>query len=318
MMNSAKEQNDINPPKPGTITFLEGEILSVKISQWGIQGEISTKYGTYNYKLQDSSSLANNILIGLKLTIKNGYCFENKQRELVLSDGKFGKIRTEIDMDQFYHNSEKGIITTGKILEIHQDNGTMILQIEQSFPPDTNQEIYISSNISNIDIKSKNFQDLFIGKISKIEGSGSFENFELKSIKLLAENHFLNMISNMKQDNLETYTTFDHIILHQIQHIDSFHDSFKNILINMGKKISKTLLTELKEVLQSKIFDGSVKFPDNILIPHSDIEEYFDTMLTFLRNIINSGKTSDNPEDLVTILKFHYPAYTGKNMVKNN
>jgi len=85
----------------------------------------------------------------------------------------------------------------------------------------------------------------------------------------------------------------------------------------MGKKISKSLLTELKEVLLDKILNGSVKSPYNILIPHSDINEYFDTMLTFLRNIISSEETSTNPEELVTILKYHYPVYSRQNVVKN-
>jgi hypothetical protein len=317
MMNSAKNQETNNPPKPGdTITYLEGEILSVKKSKkGGMYGKLSTKFGIYDYILKDSSSLANNVLVGLRLIINKGYCFENKQSEHVISDGKFGNIKTEIDMNQFYSFTEKGIIITGKMIEINQCNGISTLKLELLFPPYTYQEIRLSSNFSAYDVDSKRIKDLIAGKAVKIKGSGSYSELEVKDIEILPQNHFLNMITKIKNDNLETFTSFNHIILNQIQLVENFHNSFKNTLINMGKKISKTLLTELKEVLQNKIFDGSVKFPYNTLIPLTDIDEYFSTMLTFLRNIISSEGASNNPEDLVTILKYYYPAYSCKNIV---
>jgi len=315
MMNSAKNQETNDPPQPGdTITYLEGEILSVKRSKkGGMYGKLSTKFGIYDYILKDSSSLANNVLVGLRLTINKGYCFENKQGEHVISDGKFGNIKTEIDMNQFYSFTEKGIIITGKMIEINQYNGISTLKLELLFPPHTYQEIRLSSNFSASDVNSKKFQDLIAGKAVKIKGSGSYSKLEVKDVEILPQNHFLNMITKIKNNNLETFTSFNHIILNQIQLVENFHDSFKNSLINMGKKISKTLLTELKEVLQNKIFDGSVKFPYNTLIPLTDIDEYFGTMLTFFRNIISSERASNNPEDLVTILKYYYPAYSCKN-----
>ena len=318
MMNSANSQDLNDPPQPGkTINYLEGEILSVKISQWGTHGRLSTKFGIYYYKLKDSSSLANNVLVGLRLTINNGYCFKNKQGELVVSDGKFGNIKTEIIMDQFYSFTEEDIIITGRIVKIEQYDEISVLKLELLFPPHIYQEITISSNVSNSDINSKKFQDLAAGKIIKIKGTGSFNEVKIENIELLPKNHFLNMIVEIESGNIETFTTFNHIILNQIQHVENFHNLFKNILINTGKKVSKSLLTELKEFLQNKIFDGNVKFPYNILIPHSDIEEYFSSMLTFLRNIINSDEALSTPENLVTILKFYYPAYSSKNILNN-
>lgn len=316
MMNSAKNQETNDPPQPGdTITYLEGEILSVKKSKkGGMYGKLSTKFGIYDYILKDSSSLANNVLIGLRLTINKGYCFKNKQGKHVISDGKFGNIKTEIDMNQFYSFTEKGIIITGKMIEINQYNGISTLKLELLFPPHTYQKIRLSSNFIASDVDSKKFQDLITGKVVKIKGLGSYCKLEVKDIEILPQNHFLNMVTKINNDNLETFTSFNHIILNQIQLVENFHNSFKNTLINMGKKISKTLLTELKEVLQNKIFDGSIKFPYNTLIPLTDIDEYFSTMLTFLRNIISSERASNNPEDLVTILKYYYPAYSCKNI----
>ena len=318
MMNSANSQDLNDPPQPGkTITYLEGEILSVKISQWGTHGKLSTKFGIYYYKLKDSSSLANNVLVGLRLTINNGYCFKNKQGELVVSDGKFGNIKTEINMDQFYSFTEKDFIITGKITRIEQHDEISVLKLELLFPPHTYQEIRISSNVSNSDINSKKFQDLTAGKIIKIKGTGTYKELEIENIEFLPKNHFLNMVAEIESGNLGTFTAFNHIILNQIHHVENFYYSFKNILINMGKKVSKSLLTELKEVLQNKIFDGNVKFPHNALIPHTDIGGYFSLMLTFLRNIIHSNESSINPEDLVTILKFYYPSYSCKNIINN-
>ncbi len=318
MMHNASDQKNIDPPKPGkTITFLEGEILSVKISQWGTNGKLSTKFGIFNYRLKDSSSFSNNILVGLKLTINNGYCFESKQGELVVSDGKFGNIKTEIDMNLLQSYTKQNIIITGKITSIEQRDETTVLIFELFLPSHTNQEIKIKSNSSNFEFNSKKFHEMFFGKIVKLQGSGTYQAFEVNNIESLPKNHFLNMITEIEKDNLEAFTAFNHIITNQIQHIENIHNSFKNTFINMGKKISKSLLTELKEVLLDKILNGSVKSPYNILIPHSDINEYFDTMLTFLRNIISSEETSSNPEELVTILKYHYPVYSRQNVVKN-
>ena len=316
-MNDANELKGNNPPKPKTtITYLEGEILSVKINKWGTNGKLSTEFGIYNYKLKDSSSLANNILVGLKLAINNGYCFENKQGELVVSDGKFGNIKTEIDMNQFYSYTEESIIITGKNIEIKQNDGISVLKLELLFPPYTDQKIIVSTNSSNSDIISKKFYESIFRKIVRVKGLGSYSDFDISDIEILPKNHFLNLIDDIEKDNLEAFTAFNHIIFHQIQHVENIHNSFKNTLINMGKKISKSLLSELKDVLLDKILDGTVKFPYNLLIPHSDIDEYFSTMLTFLRNIINSEETTRNPEDLVIILKYYYPSYSRKLYLK--
>ena len=318
MMNSANDQKNMIPPEPGkTITYFESEILSVKISQWGIHGRLSTKLGEYNYRLKDSSFITNNVLVGLKLTINNGFCFKNKQNKLFVSDGKFGNIVTEIDMNQYYNCDKQKITITGEVTEIEQLDDIIVITTRLVWPPKISQKIKIASNSSSLGIYSKNFHEAIYGKIVRLQGVGLLQSFGITSIEILPKNHFLNMIVKAEKDNLEMFTTFNHIILNQIQHVENIHNSFKNAFINMGKKISKSLLTELKKVLLDKILDGNVKFPYNILIPHSDIEEYFSTMLTFLRNIISSEEVSSNPEDLVTILKYHYPSYSCKNQLEN-
>ena len=53
MMNS--EKTNIEPPHPGkTIVYLEGEILSVRLNQWGFIGKLRTRFGDYNYKLNEN------------------------------------------------------------------------------------------------------------------------------------------------------------------------------------------------------------------------------------------------------------------------
>ena len=57
MMNAEKKKINEDPPQLGkTIVILEGEILSVKLNQWGFVGKLKTKYGDYSYKLKDSIS----------------------------------------------------------------------------------------------------------------------------------------------------------------------------------------------------------------------------------------------------------------------
>ena len=45
MMNSEKKKTYNEPPQPGkTIGSLEGEILTVRLNQWGFLGKLRTKY----------------------------------------------------------------------------------------------------------------------------------------------------------------------------------------------------------------------------------------------------------------------------------
>jgi hypothetical protein len=91
--------------------------------------------------------------------------------------------------------------------------------------------------------------------------------------------------------------------------VDSFYESFKDILFNIGKDVSKTSLVALRDLLHSKIFKGELSFPYNILIPEYRIMEYFNQMIDFCRDYIYTNKNLTNPEGILLLIRNFYPEY---------
>lgn len=307
-MNSDKKVTHIEPPQPGkTIVFLEGEILSVTLNQWGYIGRLKTEFGEYNYKLKDSISTTNDIMIGLKLIITNGYCYENKKKEIVVSDGKFGKINTEIDVNYIKQLNQEHKVIVGIIEDKAQKDSTIQLLIKIPFPPFDEYKIIV--NKQNQD----EIMDFFLNKLVVIEGTGNLESFSLLKLELLNENHYLKKLIELKQGKSQNVSYFSKIIISQINFIEHFHTSFKDIFFNMKGKVSKTLLDNLKDLLLSKILDGEINYPYNILISKKDIETYFDSMINFTRDIIYENTNISNPEDLISYLRYYYPSFKIEN-----
>ncbi|MCE7742567.1 MAG: hypothetical protein GOP50_08920 [Candidatus Heimdallarchaeota archaeon] len=309
-MNAEKKKINEDPPQPGkTIVFLEGEILSVKLNQWGFVGKLKTKYGDYSYKLKDSISTSNDIMVGLKLVITNGYCYENKRKEIVVSDGKFGKINTEIETNFIMRLNHENKLLIGKLTSITQKDNSYKVLLEIPFPPFSEYEITIDiqklNQLTNINEKL----GFFANKLIIIEGEGNLDDLLISRLELLNENHYILKLIELNQGRLQNISNFSKIILNQINYIENFHAAFKDILFNMRGKVSKNLLDDLKELLLSKILDGGVKYPYNILISKQDIEHYFDIMVKFSRDIIYGNSNITSPEELVTYLRYYYPSF---------
>ena len=204
MMNDTRDLDKEEKPQPGkTIVLLEGEVLSVQFTQWGIIGKLKTQYGIYSYKLKDSNSLSSNLAIGFKLIINNGYCFENKKGETVVSDGKFGNIKTMIDKS-FYEKVEGEVkVVTGVAKSIDILGEKLCIHLEQIVPPGSIKEIMIINSENDVISNLKEKPKSFINKIVTIEGKGDLVKFHIIGFKLLPENHFLNKIINIKNGNLE-------------------------------------------------------------------------------------------------------------------
>ncbi len=310
MMNSDKDKTHTEPPQPGkTIVFLEGEILSVKLNQWGFVGRLRTKFGDYNYKLNDLISATNDIMVGLKLVITNGYCYENKKKEIVVSDGKFGKINIEIDTDFAKKLKLENKTLIGKIVSVTQKDSSNIILLKTPFPPFSEHEVIVNSQKPNQlnDIVKK--LEFLSNKLIILEGKGDLNDISVSKFELLNENHYLIKLLELEKGKLEYTSNFSKIILNQMNFIENFHSAFKDLLFNMRGKVSKHLLDDLRELLLSKILDGGIKYPYSILISKHEIEEYFDSMVKFARDTIYGNSNIANPEELVSYLRYYYPAF---------
>jgi len=312
-MYSKKTTANTEPPQPGkTIVYLEGEILTVRLNQWGFIGKLRTKFGDYIYKLNDTVSASNDVLVGLKLTITNGYCYENKKKETVVSDGKFGKIATEIDLSYIKNlSSEKKRLTA--ILDHYEKNeNTISLILKNPLPPFN--KYTITSFLQKLKFDS-NLSDLsnLLDKLVILEGSNDFSDFIISRFELMNENHYFVKILELGQNQSQSTTNFSQTILKQLNYIESYHASFKDVLFNMKGKVSKNLLDNLNELLLSKILDGKAKYPYNILISKKDIETYLESMIKFTRDATYGNSNIANPEQLLSYVKYYYPSFNFKN-----
>ena len=313
-MNSEKKKTQDDAPQPSkTIVYLEGEILSVKLNQWGFFGKLRSKYGEYNYKLQDSVSTTNDMIVGLKLVITNGYCYENKKKELIVSDGKFGKIDTEIEIKYVQQVNEETTRLACRIIDKTQIDGGYQILVEIPYPPFKQYKIIINKEKQNqlTDINKR--LETFTNTIVMLEGRGSLDDLIVSKLELLNENHYLvKLIELDKGKKSQNSLGFSKLVLNQINYIKNYHSTMKDILFNIRGELSKNTLDDLKELLLSKVLDGEMQYPYNILISKQDIDNYVDTMINFTRDIIYGNSKITNPEELISYLLYYYPAYSNK------
>ena len=59
---STRKNSVLEPGK--TIEYLQGEILTIQLTQWGILGKIKNEEGVYNYRLKDPE-LKKKLILGI-------------------------------------------------------------------------------------------------------------------------------------------------------------------------------------------------------------------------------------------------------------
>jgi hypothetical protein len=313
-MNTGNEKQieDLEPGK--TINYLEGEILSIQYSQWGIYGKIKSANSVYNYKLKKLES-SKEVIVGLDLVIINGFCVKNKKEELVVTDGKFGKVNLRLNMSRYFKKQHEDVkVITGTIRAINENNQSILLEVEQFLPiSKTRNCILTTIDKENFDMIRKQ-KNQIINKIGRIEGNEKDAEFIIETIEILPENHFWYKFSNITNNDLKDMSSLTRVISNIIETVDSFYEEFKNILFNIGKDVSKTSLIELKNLLYSKVLEGELKQPYNMLIPENEIQSYFESMIKYCRDLIYSKGEFNDSNDLLVHLKYFYPSYKSTNL----
>lgn len=305
---SNKQSFVLEPGKK--IDYINGEILSIKLSQWGITGKIDVNSGIYNYKLKDPDMIRN-ISVGLDLAIYNGFCFKNKKGEIIITDGKFGSTNILVQLSRFFSLTDKQKTRVTCIIKsINNTSGNVILEVELLFPNEKHLQIIIPDHEidswTNIIEKKENL----IENIVTLDIIYKNKQYFLDALKILPENHFLYKFVKMKGGISETIPCFTLIISNQIRLIENYYEILKDMFLGTGKDISKNSLLELRELLYSKVLDGNLKFPYNILIQKEDIEKYLDSLIAFFKNLITSETNYIKPEDFLIILRFYFPSFS--------
>ncbi len=302
---SANQENLILEPGK-TIEYIEGEILTVQFSKWGIYGKLGIKNQVHNYSLKDLD-ISKNVIIGLNLIIEKGFCIKNKKEEIVITDGKFGKANIKLRLKTYYNvNEKKKRILTGIVKLIDNSNNNTILEIEQFIPPyQTERCIVLTQDKERLE---KNINGN-MGKVVRIIGQMKETNFLVESIDILPENHFWHKFVEIRDFHHDKIDNFSQIITQQMEVVDNLYESFRKITFNFWKDVSKSSLVTLKELLYSKIFTGELKTPYNILISENEIKNYFNAMIDFCDNSDFIKSSFNEPEEFILYLKNFYPNY---------
>ncbi len=294
---------------PGkTIEYIEGEILSIKLSQWGVIGQLRTNFGTYDYKLKEPE-IAKRILVGMKLEISNGFCVKSKSNKIVITDGKFGKTNVGIRIEDHYH-TEKNIdmLLTGNVKKLNQIGGNLEVELELSYPAQIIRKFSIPLQKEENDIGFIQILENSTNKIIRVEMEKSQSN-AVCSIDILSQDHFWYKFEELKDGKLENINYFSQLIMKQREVIEGYVGTFTELLFNLGKDLSKTTLISLSNLLNSKIYDAEVKFPYTLLISENDIVNYLNTMLEFSRNFIYGSDLVKQPGDLLILINNFFPQY---------
>ncbi|MFW9852024.1 MAG: hypothetical protein ACFFDS_03725, partial [Candidatus Thorarchaeota archaeon] len=263
-MNINKENVILEPGK--TIEYIEGEILTVRISKWGIFGKLKIKNQVYNYSIKDLE-FSKNIIIGLDLIIEKGFCIKNKKEEIVITDGKFGKANIKFNLNRYYNEIAKQKSTlTGIVKLIYNYDNDIVLEIERFIPPYHSERCVVLSK--DKERLKKKFEG-GVGKIVRILGQLKETFFIVETFDILPENHFWYKFVEIRDHHPDKIDNFSQIITQQMELIDNLYESFRKITFNFWKDVSKSSLVNLKELLYSKIFSEELKTPYNILIPKS-------------------------------------------------
>ncbi|MHA1201708.1 MAG: hypothetical protein ACTSQ4_04215 [Candidatus Heimdallarchaeaceae archaeon] len=294
---------------PGkTIEYIEGEILSIKLSQWGVVGQLRTDFGIYDYKLKEPE-MAKRILVGMNLEISNGFCVKSKSNKIVITDGKFGKTNVGIRIDDHYH-TEKNIdmLLTGNVKKFDKIGESLEIELALSYPAQVIRRFSISLQKEEDDIDFTQKLENSVNKIIRVEMEKN-QNNAVCSIEILSKDHFWYKFEELKDGKLENVTYFSQLIMKQREVIDGYIRTFTDLLFNLGKDLSKTTLISLSNVINSKIYDTEVKFPYTLLISENDIVNYLETMLEFSRNFIYGSDVVTQPDDLLILINNFFPPY---------
>jgi hypothetical protein len=205
-------------------------------------------------------------------------------------------------------NKDKKILT-GILEHSEKKEKYIIASLKSSLPPFDRYTIKINLQKSKYTSDPNYSLSNLVGKLIIIEGTGDFSDFVASRLETMNENHFLVKLLELNQNQPQGTLNFGKIIHSQLNYIENFQVDFKDILFNMKGKVSKNLLDNLKELLLSKVLDGEVKYPYNILISKKDIEDYLVAMIKYTRDITYGNSNISNLEQLLSYIKYYYPSY---------
>jgi len=202
-------------------------------------------------------------------------------------------------------------LLTGTVRDIKQTSENLEIEIELNYPPQIMRSFSIPLQEANNEMKIKQTLENSVNKIVRIEVNNNQES-AICSIEILTEDHLWYKFKELKSGKLEDVTYFSQLILKQKEIIEEYIRTFTELLFNLGKNLSKTTLTALRSLLNSKIYNAEVEFPYTLLISDNEISTYLDSMLEFSRSFIYGSNIVQDPDDLLELIGNFFPPYKMK------
>lgn len=288
------------PGKP--ISFFAGEIISIGIHQWGIVGKIRVDAKEYKYKLKDPE-LKKQMEIGMDLIVRNGFCIKGEQGEAVITEGKFGEVEFDINLNRYYSQKEfvEGRkIITGTLREIQSDVNEITIIIDSMVELNESVSIFGPNDTLNL-------QKLHPGSIIRVKNVNSDNKIQsIDSIEVLHKEHFWYKFLIIRDGNLKEISTFLYLFRKKSNLVNQHYETFRQLLFNFGSEILKSSLVFLKEVLHEKVF-ANKNYPAQVLISSEQIDQYFEGLFLFIKKKLEKNEMFNELDDFIIFLKYVYP-----------
>jgi hypothetical protein len=284
------------------ISFFAGEIISIGIYQWGIIGKIRVDVKEYKYKLKDPE-LKKQMEIGMDLIVRNGFCIKGEQGEAVITEGKFGEVEFDINLNRYYSQEEfveGGKIITGILREIQSDVNEITILIDSMVELNESVSIFGPNDALNL-------QELYPGSIIRVKSVNSVNKIQsIDSIEVLHKEHFWYKFLTIRDGNLKEISTFLYLFRKKSNLVNQHYETFKQLLFNFGSEILKSSLVFLKEVLHEKVF-ANKNYPAQVLISSEQIDQYFEGLFLFIKKKLEKNEMFNELDDFIIFLKYVYP-----------
>ncbi len=284
------------------ISFFAGEITSIGIYQWGIIGKIRVDAKEYKYKLKDPE-LKKQMEIGMDLIVRNGFCIKGEQGEAVITEGKFGEVEFDINLNRYYYQEEfveGGKIITGILREIQSDVNEITILIDSMVELNESVSIFSPNDALNL-------QELYPESIIRVKNVNSVNKIQsIDSIEVLHKEHFWYKFLTIRDGNLKEISTFLYLFRKKSNLVNQHYETFKQLLFNFGSEILKSSLVFLKEVLHEKVF-ANKNYPAQVLISSEQIDQYFEGLFLFIKKKLEKNEMFNELDDFIIFLKYVYP-----------
>ncbi|MHA1302413.1 MAG: hypothetical protein ACTSQE_10450 [Candidatus Heimdallarchaeaceae archaeon] len=291
---------------PGeTIKYIEGEIQTFFVYEWGIEGYLINNSRKYKFRIKKNIHIRDHLCSGLNIIFINGFCIKNKRGEIIITDGKFGRVEVYLRFSNYFYRKEGGTETlTGRIKQIIKGKELDIIRINTVINARDEIEIIVERKQNKI----FNEQTIFYkDKIVRAMIQNKEKTRILRDIEiLLLENFWYKMLAIETGKTTELGLLIPMMNKQRIVIMEQF-DRIKQELMMIKGNISRINIEKLKEVLYAKITNGNWKNPYCLLIPDKKIEQYCNGIIKFLKEIRKIHIEFETVEEIIILIENYYP-----------